>query len=90
MFCILQRHSQQSHWLQLAHHDVHTCTLREFVTEDIVPNMLTKAFLPRVSPKNVECALRELVTEYTLCPRADGVLLQAKNYANHMGKGVKT
>ena len=89
MFCILQRHSQQSHWLQLAHHDLHTCTLREFVTEGIVPNMLTKAFLPRVSPKNVECALRELVTEYTLCPRADGVLLQAKNYAIYKGNAGK-
>ena len=61
-------------------------TLRDFVTEDILPSMLTKAFFPRVSPKNVECALRELVTEYTCCPRADGALLQAKNYANHNGK----
>ena len=49
MFCILQRHSQQSHWLQLAPHDLHICTRRQFVTEYIVPNMLTKAFLPRVS-----------------------------------------
>ena len=89
MFCILQRHSQQSHWLQLAHHDLHTCTLREFVAEDIVPNMLTKAFLPRVSPKNVECTLRELVTEGTLCPRADDALLQAKNDAIHEAKDEK-
>ena len=51
--------------------------------------MLTKALLPRVSPKNVECALRELVTEYTLCPRADDAPLQAKNYANHKGKAGK-
>ena len=51
--------------------------------------MLTKAFLPRVSPKNVECALRELFTEDTLCPRADDALLQAKNDANHKGKDEK-
>ena len=51
--------------------------------------MLTKAFFPCVSPKNVECALRELVTEDTLCPRADDALLQAKNYANHKAKDEK-
>ena len=51
--------------------------------------MLAKAFLPRVSPKNVKCTLREFVTEDTLCPRADDALLQAKNDANHTGKGEK-
>ena len=51
--------------------------------------MLTKAFLPRVSPKNVECTLRELVTEDTLCPRADDALLQAKNDAIHEAKDEK-
>ena len=64
-------------------------TLREFFTEEIVPNMLTKAFLPRVSPKNVECTLCEFVTEDTLCPRADDALLQAKNDAIHEAKDEK-
>ena len=51
--------------------------------------MLAKAFFPCVSPKNVERALRELVTECTFCPRADDALSQAKNYANHEAKDAK-